>query len=361
MASGVLSWSITVRSLVRLGLLLAIALLVRGAHAGDDAGPDGNARAAAAAAYSRGVELANQGRYEAALEQFNAAYARSPHFAVLYNVGQAQIALGRPVEAIAALSRYLRDGAEQVPLSRREQVRAQIDLLESRLAELTIVSDQTGVLIRVDDREIGRTPLYQPVPLAAGPHTVAATAGRGRPVVREVTLGDGERQILHLTLPPESTAAPPDAPEPAAAVSPAAATTAPQPSPADAGAGRDRLTRRHAAYALAGAGLLAGGAALGVYLGNRGNYQDWQNGNAALQGETVGSAAYRDRALANNQLAATLTTANHVILGLSIAAGALVAAGATLLLLDRPYHAGSGELAFGFGQRSMQLGWTVPW
>jgi len=96
---------------------------------------DETPREAAAAHYARGVELANQGAYQAALEQFNDAYAISPHFAVLYNIGQAQIALGHPLEAIAALSKYLRDGAEQVPPSRRQQVQAQLSLLDARIAE----------------------------------------------------------------------------------------------------------------------------------------------------------------------------------------------------------------------------------
>src|SRR5690242_763381 len=89
--------------------LLMLALMVgagRAAHADDDA------RQVAAARYTRGIELANQGLYQAALEQFQNAYAASPHYAVLYNIGQAQIALGRPIDAIEALSRYLRDGAD---------------------------------------------------------------------------------------------------------------------------------------------------------------------------------------------------------------------------------------------------------
>lgn len=94
-------------------------------------------RTAVADHYARGTELAGQGLYAAALEQFNTAYTASPHFAVLYNIGQAQMALRRPLEAIEALTKYLRDGADQVPLSRREQVQAQIGLLESRLRRVS--------------------------------------------------------------------------------------------------------------------------------------------------------------------------------------------------------------------------------
>ena len=174
----------------------------------------GDPREQAAAHYARGIDLAKQGLYEAALEQFNQAYATSPHFAVLYNIGQAQIALGRPLAAIEALATYLRDGAEKVPLSRREQVQAQIALLEAKLGELTISTERPGVAIRVDDRDIGRTPLYQPIRLAAGTHTITATPPDGAQITRVVTLAEAERRRLELAFAGE---APHDAATPAAA------------------------------------------------------------------------------------------------------------------------------------------------
>ena len=176
-------------------------------------------RTAAADHYARGTELAGQGLYAAALEQFNAAYTASPHFAVLYNIGQAQMALGRPLEAIEALTKYLRDGADQVPLSRREQVQAQIGLLESRLAELSVTADRVGAIIRVDGRDVGSTPLFQPIRLAAGTHTVTAALPNGPQLTQDVPLRESERRTVELTfgiLPPRpaSAAAISEAPDP---------------------------------------------------------------------------------------------------------------------------------------------------
>ena len=111
-----------VRPLICCVLLLLAPLAPRAARADEDP------RAQAGVDYARGIELAEQGLFAAALEQFKSAYEKSPHFAVLYNIGQAQMALGRPIEAIEAMTRYLRDGADQVPLSRREQVQAQVAL-----------------------------------------------------------------------------------------------------------------------------------------------------------------------------------------------------------------------------------------
>ena len=341
---------------MRAPLLSALFLTIAIAGA---AHADETPREAAAAHYARGIDLANQGLYEAALEQFNNAYIKSPHFAVLYNIGQAQIALGRPLEAITALSKYLRDGVEQVPLSRREQVQAQINLLESRIAELTIATDTTGAVIRVDGREVGRAPLFQPIRLAAGPHTITATLANGAEITRSVVLGEAERQRLQIDLASVAPVAKP-APLPAPTVVAEAPALLSQPTAPVAPPPRGETMRR-ASYILAGAGVLAGGAALGVYLSNRDKYDDWQAGNARLAQQTQGTAAYYAQASKNNELASSLTTANRAILGLSLAGGALVAAGATLFFVDRAERRRAGELSLGWGRESVNLAWSVGW
>jgi hypothetical protein len=347
---------------MRAGAFCTFLLLVAGAagtaHADDDP------RAAAADHYARGTELAQQGLYEAALEQFNAAYATSPHFAVLYNVGQAQMALGRPLEAIEALAKYLHDGADQVPLSRREQVQAQIGLLESRLAELTVITIPVGAAIRLDGRDVGRTPLFQPIRLAAGLHTITASLADGVPVMREISLRESERQTLELTFPITSApTAPPRSISEAGHIDrgPQAVLVSAAPvGPPEPWHFRGKKMRRMA-YVLAGAGVLSGGAALSIYLSKRGQYNDWQTGNAVLQGDSMGSAAYMAQATTNNALARSLSNANDAIIGLSIAGGVLAAAGVTLFLVDRAHRHEAGQLSFAVDGRSANLGWRWSW
>jgi hypothetical protein len=329
------------------------------------------AREAAAADYARGIALANDGLYEAALEQFDSAYTKSPHFAVLYNIGQAQIALGHPLDAIAALTKYLHDGADQVPLSRREQVQAQLGLLEARIAELTITTDTPRAIIRVDGREVGRAPLFQPIRLAAGPHAISATTAAGAEVTRTVLLGEGERQRLELALasaaparksgpaatpaPPPAPVSPPPAPPPPPEpiMSPLDSSAAPAPRPS---------SLRWASYAVGAAGLLAEGAALGVYLWNRDRYGDWRAGNAALERTSPGSAAYQRQAVENNALVPTLTSANRAIVGLAIGGGVALAGAATMFLFDyRARHRGT-ELSLGWGPGGAPIvAWSARW
>jgi PEGA domain len=176
--------------------------------------------------YARGLELAGHGGYEAALQEFHEAYAVSPQFAVLYNIGQAQAALGHPMEAIEAFSDYLKDGQDRIPSARRQQVEALIAVLESHLAELFITTDRPDARIGVDGREVGSTPLAKPIRLAPGTHRISA-GSEGAPVlVRIVTLGDADRQTLELELPAPTAKAAAEAARAAVAEAIAAAAAA---------------------------------------------------------------------------------------------------------------------------------------
>jgi len=83
--------------------------------------PD-SAKARAAAHFERGLTLVKNGEIAAAVGAFEEAYQTSPHYSVLYNLGQAYVALGKPAQAVHALQRYLREGGERIDAARRHQV-----------------------------------------------------------------------------------------------------------------------------------------------------------------------------------------------------------------------------------------------
>lgn len=108
--------------------------------------------------------------------------------------------------------------------------------------------------------------------------------------------------------------------------------------------------------------MALGAGALGVYLWKRGEYERWQDGEAALQSETPGSPSYQARATENQRMAASLTTANHTILGLAIAGGVLIAAGGSLYLLDWSSTRKSANLTVAWGGgSSVAASWTGAW
>jgi len=325
--------------------LIAVVLLLSlgKAWAGAEDSPVETARNC----HAHGVELFEQGDYPGALQAFHDAYKASPHFAVFYNIGQAQIALNRLPEAFATLSRYLREGQDQIPAERREQVGEQIKLLEALLGELEVRTDPTGALITVDGHGIGHTPLSEPIHLAAGEHSISTSLDGYQPAERTVVSGQGERLVLHLELLPTPKVD-----------SIGSISVEPPPTPIPV---RSDL-RTALPYVLAGAGLALGGGALGVYLWKRSEYRQWQAGEAALHDETKGTASYQTKAAEVNRLSASLTSANHAIIGLAVASGTLVAAGATIYLLDHASARGSGTFTVVWtGGSSIAAGWSGVW
>ncbi len=71
------------------------------------AAAENDAKVEAGQHFDRGLTLAKQKAYVEAIDEFNRAYQLSPHFTVMYNLGQAYLALEQPVYAVDALRRYL--------------------------------------------------------------------------------------------------------------------------------------------------------------------------------------------------------------------------------------------------------------
>src|SRR5450432_3696495 len=73
------------------------------AHAAP-ADKDAPNKAEAAARFDRGLQLFNEGDNAGALAEFKQTYAIMPNPVVLFNIGLVYAAMGRPVDAVDALS-----------------------------------------------------------------------------------------------------------------------------------------------------------------------------------------------------------------------------------------------------------------
>jgi len=113
------------------GLLASVVALAPGARAADDVVITEEARTHFAA----GVALLQDPkapRYEEAYREFKSAYAASPSYKILGNLGLCAMKIERDSEAIQAYERYLKDAGTDVTSEQRAQV--QRDLLPSRRA-----------------------------------------------------------------------------------------------------------------------------------------------------------------------------------------------------------------------------------
>jgi hypothetical protein len=153
--------------------------------------------AAARAHFEEGIALAQRGELSRAVSEFETAYAISPHFSVLYNIGQTEVARGRLVEAVTAFERYLASGGSEVPADRRRSVS---DL---------IAQYRNSTRVWIDGKELHRERLTSAVPLSAGTHSLFVTVGVGAPIVQEVEIRGEDATKVRIAH--NETPEPPDA------------------------------------------------------------------------------------------------------------------------------------------------------
>jgi hypothetical protein len=315
-----------VHALRLLSVIIVVLGLSKVALADDDP------RSAARSHYERGLGLVESGAYQAALTEFERAYEKSPHFAVLYNIGLCHVALGRRPEAVAALRTYLEQGGPQIPDERRKSVEKQLAELEARFAEITITTDRAGAVISVDGREVGRTPLPKPLRLPAGAHEISAVTEGAPKATRNIEIGEAERRTIDFTFAPGPPAAP------AAVAAPAAQSERPPSllaldSPKPRTDARESGPYRTVGYVLTAAGVAAGVGGFAHYFWNRSRQGDWESEHESLKNGPP-SPDFHDRAVANNELADSIEGAEAVTVGLFVASGVLIAGGVTLIVVD---------------------------
>lgn len=150
--------------------------------------------------FDRGIELFNEGRYDAALAELQRAYDIAPAFPVLYNLGRVHATLGHPVEAARALERYLEEGGQAIPASRRDEVETELARQRSRIGHLVVETNVPGSTVNIDGIDVARTPLEAPIPLGAGAHTVAVRAPGHASEIRSVQIAGGVEENMRVEL-----------------------------------------------------------------------------------------------------------------------------------------------------------------
>jgi hypothetical protein len=150
--------------------------------------------------FDRAVELVDDGQIDGALVEFQRSYDLTHHFAVLYNIGQVLVSLARPVEACDAYQRYLAEGRDKVPATRRAEVEKEILRQKARIATLEIRVLPDGALVRVDGKEIGKAPIGVSLRVGVGKHAVMATAEGYDPVASEIAVAGEDHKVVNLVL-----------------------------------------------------------------------------------------------------------------------------------------------------------------
>ncbi|MBL9022204.1 MAG: tetratricopeptide repeat protein [Myxococcales bacterium] len=170
-----------------------------------EAQPSSCSRDDAKTRYLKGVDLFEEGDFQAALIEFKRSYECVPNFNVLYNIGQVYFQLQDYANALKTLSQYLDDGGKRIPQTRRSEVERDVEKLRARVATVTIKVSQPGADVFVDDVKIGTSPLPGPITVSSGKRKFDATKSgfRSTPKTEEIA-GQENREVV-IDLQPSTT------------------------------------------------------------------------------------------------------------------------------------------------------------
>ncbi len=191
----------------------------------------------ARAHYQRGIELTNEGAFEAALVEFDRAYSIAANYRILYNVALLRRRLNDFAGACDAFERYLAGGGDEVPPARRTEVLEALRGLATYVGALDVQTNVDGATVLIDDVDVGKLPLAKPLRVSLGLRRIAVAKPGYFPAARAVAVAGGDRLTVTIELTPVPTVSP--QPAPALAPPPAAAP----PPPPDRATGQSRNRR----------------------------------------------------------------------------------------------------------------------
>jgi hypothetical protein len=122
-------------------------------------------------------------RYEEAYREFKAAYAASPSYKILGNLGLCAMKIERDGEAINAYETYLNEAGPELTAQLREQIQRDLLTLKAGVVQVTVSSSPAGVLITdvrspVEGQDVRNAygPLLMPLALSLrhGHHVITA-------------------------------------------------------------------------------------------------------------------------------------------------------------------------------------------
>lgn len=159
------------------------------------------AKAQAQVLLGQGSKLYQAGDVAGALEKFNAAYDTYASPKLMFNIGQANRDLGRPVEALEAFGRFL-SGATDASPDTVADARRSVAELQNRLGRIQIDCATSGAEVSVDGKSVGVAPLPGAVWVTPGRHQVTARHDDSNPAVEDVVVTANTVSAVTLFLAP---------------------------------------------------------------------------------------------------------------------------------------------------------------
>lgn len=179
------------RSVLGIGVFLACSLASGLAFADVEITPKAREYFKAGVSYLKDPDGA---RYEEAYQAFKAAYAESPSWKILGNLGIAAMKLERDKEAIDAFERYLKEGGTELDETERSQFQRDLDTLRTGVVKVTI-SATPGNATLVDEHLKSSGTVTNRYDVTDGKVELGLRAGRHRITAKVAGYEEGKWEV----------------------------------------------------------------------------------------------------------------------------------------------------------------------
>jgi hypothetical protein len=303
-------------------------------------------RAAARDLASEGADAFDQGRYQDAIDRFSRAESlmhATPHLLFL---ARAHAKLKQYVRAREAYMKIINEAlppnATQGTKEAQSNAQSEISHVESKIGRLTIQvqgkEQAKDLVVQVNGVPVPAVLVGAPQPMDPGDHQVTAVATGLRAGPQSVTLGEGERKEVVLTLASDPNTA---APAPGAGAPPPLTPPPGDGPPTDSGSGGGSSGMRIGSYVAFGVGAV--GLGLGtVFLLQSSSKRSEADDICGGGGDTCDDTSRQDEVDALDSDANSAGTIG--VIGL-VAGGVGIATGVTLLVLSSGSGNKSGKAA----------------
>jgi hypothetical protein len=174
-------------------------------HAKPEVKPDAAAVAAAKSHFTAGLKLYKEGSVREALAEFQVAYRTVPRASVLRNIAQCHRDLRDFAAAHARYAELLSTYGASMKKNEAADVKRAIGELAALTGTITVKSTEPGATALLDDKELGKTPLAEPVRVNLGPHKVTVQKPGFDPFTRQLEVQGGESVVVDAALVKEVT------------------------------------------------------------------------------------------------------------------------------------------------------------
>lgn len=180
--------------------------------ASDESGAEPPIYAAARAHFERGMEHYRGHRYREAIHEFRLSVARVPNADLWFNMARAYEQLGEAAQAVEHYRLYLRD---RVDAPDAEEVQRRIAGLYARSSpaggasgpdtgSLALTAPDRGLLVLLDGRDAGQTPIERVIALPPGRHRVEASKEGWIPFRADIEIYPGAVSTAFVDLQPRA-------------------------------------------------------------------------------------------------------------------------------------------------------------